>query len=158
MTLNSLLLAHALRFAPDRLARLCEASRALTPGEELVIIDVARKRALPSDLANHPVLRACGFAQAPLLADYPRLLAEAGFVAVQLIEQPGGLDELIARYDAATARESAPVKPITDEEWIASTQACCGVSAPKPDRLSEILKCDDANALWAVVRVVTRRS
>ena len=158
MTADSLVLAHTLRFTPDPLARLREAHRALKSGGELVIVDVARKRALPSDLADHPVLRACGFAQAPLLADYPRLLAEAGFVAVHLAEQPGGLDELIAGYDAAPARESAPVTPVTEEEWIASTQACCGVSAPQSDRLAEVLKCDDVNALWAVVRVIARKS
>lgn len=157
MPTTSLLLDHTLRFAPDPLVRLWEAHRALTPGGELVILDVFRKRTLPPDVANQPAVQACGFAGAPLLADLPRLLADAGFVDVEIINQPGALDDVIARYDAAAVTEAAPVTPVTDEEWIASTQACCGLSSPKSERLAEILKCDDVNALWAVVRIVARR-
>jgi len=157
MPAESLLLDHTLRFAPDPLGRLWEAHRALTPGGKLVLVDVFRKRTLPPDVANQQAVQACGFAGAPLLADAPRLLADAGFVNVEIVDQPGALDDVIARYDAAVVTEAAPVKPVTDEEWIASTQACCGITAPTSDRLAEILKCDAVNALWAVVRIVARR-
>ncbi|WP_020468499.1 methyltransferase domain-containing protein [Zavarzinella formosa] len=148
---------NSLCFSPNQPESLRQACRILKPGGRLMIGDVVRKRTLPRDLENQLPLRSCGFVQAILSKDYPRLLTEAGFSGIKLMEQPG-IDELIVRYDLALWEEPVPCKPVTEEEWIASTQACCGLDTPRSEKLAEILKCEDVNSLWATAFILADKA
>ena len=148
---------HVLAFESDPAKRLREIGQLLKPGGRLILAEVFRKRGLPTDLLRQRLLHQTGLASAILLADVERLLSEAGFRDVTIQPASIDIDQWITRLDQQQTTSCAPPRVIGEEEWIASTQACCGLGGHASEKLSELLRCDDVQSLWAVLIILACR-
>jgi SAM-dependent methyltransferase len=149
-SLDAVVLNRVCCITPDWLELLCRIHALLKPAGCLMIADVFRRRNLPSDLADQPTLWACGLAQTPRVSELINGLTTNGFTITQQHETPDELDRLFTAFDAHVPSSTPLESPLTEADWIAATQACCGLGTPKTDRLWELLKCDDIHALWCV--------
>ena len=75
-----------INLAPDKSAVFREVFRVLKPGGRLAVSDIALKQSLPPGLAQDIMAYVGCIAGAVLLDDYERLLREAGFQAVQVVD------------------------------------------------------------------------
>ena len=151
-----IILDNSLCFEPNPLNRLKEIHRRLKPDGQLIIGDVVRRRRLPSDLENKKSLWTRGFASAILQSDFALLLEEAGFQLIELKAANVSVDQLIAAYDALSSPIESKTVVVSEDDWIASTQACCGIETPRSESLAELLKCDDVGALWTTKLVIAK--
>lgn len=149
---------HVLCIADHLPELLAEMARICRPHGRLIIADVVRKRNLPSDLEQQPTLWACGLTQTPLRDQLAGLLAAAGFTIQHINETPDQLAAILAEFDRQLPAEPQATLPISEAEWIASTQACCGIQGPRTEQLSEVLKCDDIHAIWSVIHIMASRT
>jgi SAM-dependent methyltransferase len=141
-----------INLAPDKASVFREMFRVLKPGGRVAVSDIALKRTLPDELARSVAAYVGCVAGAITFADYERLLADAGFDAVQVIdskkdlnsyakvenqsgccgsgESPSGdlhsdLADLFRRYDVNEYAASArvfAVKPISAQTATPQTQ------------------------------------
>lgn len=128
-----------INLTPDKSAVLGEVARVLKPGGRVAISDIALKRDLPPALADSVAAYVGCIAGAITIADYERLLREAGLTHIQVVDTGKDLNaysKIEGQSGCCSPAMDAPTTStlslnITEEEWIASTQACCGV---EPDR------------------------
>lgn len=162
-----------INLAADKSAVFREMFRVLKPGGRVAVSDIALKKELPDELAKSVASYVGCVAGALSVVEYERLLKEAGFAAVQIVDTKSDLNAY-SKVEGASGcctpsmeapPPSGPALPVTDEEWIASSQGCCGVetetargccgSEPTSvhEGLSEILGRYNANEYAASVRV-----
>jgi SAM-dependent methyltransferase len=81
-----------INLAADKAAVFREMFRVLKPGGRVAVSDIALKRELPADLAQSVAAHVGCVAGALPVAEYERLLREAGFSAVQIIDTGSDLN------------------------------------------------------------------
>ena len=75
-----------INLAPDKPAVFREIARVLKPGGRLAVSDIALKRELPDEIGNDMMAYVGCIAGAILIEDYRRILGEAGFDHVEVID------------------------------------------------------------------------
>ena len=88
-----------INLAPDKPAVFREIARILKPGGRLAISDIALKRELPAEIGDDLMAHVGCIAGAILIEDYRRMLTDAGFAHVEIIDS--GKDPKSARTRAA---------------------------------------------------------
>jgi arsenite methyltransferase len=124
-----------INLAPDKGAVLGEVFRVLKPGGRVAVSDIALKRELPKELAESVAAYVGCVAGAISIADYERLLHEAGFGSVQVVDTKKDLNAYAKVENQAGCCSPAMETPtssvlslgVTEEQWIASAQSCCGI-------------------------------
>lgn len=147
-----------INLAPDKRAVFREISRVLRPGGRLAVSDIALKQPLPPEVANDLMAYIGCIAGAISVADYRSGLAEAGFLAVEVIDTGADLNAYTKVFDQPGCCSTAPPEsgafPVVDS-------GCCEshVSAPDTDdeqfhqRLADTLARFNVNDYAASVRV-----
>src|SRR5215471_10946921 len=80
-----------INLAPDKPAVFREIARILKPGGRLAVSDIALKKPLPAELAQDMMAYVGCIAGAILIEDYRRMLVDAGFAAVEVIDSGADL-------------------------------------------------------------------
>lgn len=75
-----------INLAPDKAAVFRKMIRVLKPGTRVAVSDIALKQALPNELANSVAAYLGCIAGAVPMVDYERMLRDAGFRAVQVVD------------------------------------------------------------------------
>lgn len=145
-----------INLAEDKAAVFREMFRVLKPGGRVAVSDIALKKELPGEIAESLAAHIGCVAGALPIAEYERLLREAGFAAVQILDSKKDLNAY-AKVEGQGGCCS-PAMEITEEQWIAASQACCGIETPRRgssvhDDLRELLVKFDANEYAASVQV-----
>jgi SAM-dependent methyltransferase len=160
-----------LNLAADKAVVFREMFRVLKPGGRVAVSDIALKQPLPDELAKSVSAYVGCVAGALVIDDYVRLLTEAGFNGVQVIDSGKDLNAY-----AKVENQSGCCTPETRTETAASSgccvpnpadapasAGCCtpssgsGCCSPTPtalhDDLADLLRRHDVNEYAASVRV-----
>ncbi len=146
-----------INLAPDKAAVFREIARVLKPGGRLAVSDIALKRGLPPEIGNDLMAYVGCIAGAILIEDYRRMLGEAGFAHVEVIDSGRDLNAYAKVENQAGCCSPLPAVaalPVTDT-------GCCSPNASTFDalgadfhtRLTELLRRYDVNDYAASVRV-----
>ncbi len=140
-----------INLAPDKPAVFREVFRVLKPGGRLAVSDIAIKRPLPAEIAADVTALVGCIAGALPLAEYRRLLHDAGFAAVEVIDAGADLNAYAAVAGQAGCCSPA-MTPADDPLTVAD--GCCGpADAGLHARLAEMLARYDVNEYAASVKV-----
>jgi SAM-dependent methyltransferase len=161
-----------INLSADKAAVFREMFRVLKPGGRVAVSDIALKRDLPPDLAKSIAAFTGCVAGALPIAKYEQMLKDAGFAAVQIVDSRSDLMAYAKAEMAsgccsapATGQPSGPALPVTEDQWIASSQSCCGTktevargccdsgNAAAPGGLTELMSRYNVNDYAASVRV-----
>lgn len=152
-----------INLAPDKPAVFREVVRVLKPGGRLAVSDIALKQELPMAVANSLAAYVGCIAGALSMQDYRRLLLEAGFAAVEVVDSGADLNAYSKVENQAgccspqRTPETVAAKPA--EETPGTSNAGCCQAGPAPDvttlhtQLGELLREYDVNQAAASVRV-----
>lgn len=124
-----------INLAPDKPAVFREMFRVLKPGGRVAVSDIALKQPLPGDLAKSVAAYVGCIAGAIRISEYERMLREAGFDAVQVVDAKKDLN--------AYAK-------------VENQSGCCGSGCSSSDlhtELADLVSRYDANEYAASVRV-----
>ena len=146
-----------INLAPDKAAVFHEIARVLKPGGRLAVSDIALKRELPHEISNDLMAYVGCIAGAIFIEDYRRLLGEAGFAHVEVINSGSDLNAYAKVENQAAC---CPPLPAVAALPIADT-GCCSPKASTSDslgsafhaRLTELLRRYNVNDYAASVRV-----
>ncbi|KAI9025437.1 methyltransferase type 11 [Hyaloraphidium curvatum] len=127
-----------LNLCPDKPAAFRAVFAALKPGGRLAASDIALKKPLPASIAAEVVAYTGCIAGALLVAEYRRLLEEAGFVDVQIFD--AGSDLNVYKELGASCCGPAEGPAV---EAAAAKASCCG---PAPAKASKGGCCGPAPA------------
>jgi arsenite methyltransferase len=158
-----------INLAADKAAVFREMLRVLKPGGRVAVSDIALKQPLPDEVARSVAALVGCVAGALPVAEYERLLREAGFAAVQVVDTKKDLNAY-AKVEGQSgccspAMDPEPVRlasspcsmpEVTEEEWVAAGQSCCGgqpEGSPVHGGLGEVLAKFDVNRYAASVQV-----
>jgi arsenite methyltransferase len=158
-----------INLAADKAAVFREMFRVLKPGGRVAVSDIALKQPLPDEVARSVAALVGCVAGALPVAEYERLLREAGFAAVQVVDTRKDLNAY-AKVEGQSgccspAMDPEPVRlssspcsmpEVTEEEWVAAGQSCCGgqpEGSPVHGGLGEVLAKFDVNRYAASVQV-----
>lgn len=153
-----------INLAPDKSAVMREMFRILKPGGRLAVSDIALKQMLPSELANNIGAYVGCIAGAVMIEEYRRLLVDAGFSSVAVIDSQTDLNAY-AQADGQSGCCSAPMN--TSEETLpvekkGSTRlnvvspGCCESRVPVKalhKDIAELLRQYDVNKYAASVKI-----
>jgi arsenite methyltransferase len=97
-----------INLSPDKPAVFREALRVLRPGGRIVVSDIVLSRELPERVRSSVEAYAGCVAGASLQEEYLRLVREAGFLEVEVLEERtyGAPESLVSGTDAASVQES----------------------------------------------------
>lgn len=167
-TVDCLVSNCVINLAPDKGAVFREMFRVLKSGGRVAVSDIALKRPLPRDLSESVAAYIGCIAGAVSIADYEKLLRAAGFSGVQIVDthkdlnvyskvenQSGCCSPAMDEPSACCSPEARPLN-ITDEEWIAASQGCCGAESggrAVHAGLAELIAQYDVNDYAASVQV-----
>ena len=152
-----------INLAPDKSAVMREMFRILKPGGRLAVSDIALKKMLPTELANNIGAYVGCIAGAVMIDEYRRLLADAGFSSIAVIDSQTDLNAY-AQADGQSGCCSAPMNTSegTPPAEKSSTRlnvvsaGCCEATAPVKalhKDIAELLRQYDVNAYAASVKV-----
>jgi SAM-dependent methyltransferase len=149
-----------INLAPDKPAVFREVARVLKPGGRLAASDIALKRALPAELADDIAAYVGCIAGAIPIDDYRRMLLEAGFAHVEVVDSGKDLN---AYAKVGNQSGCCPSPEAAATAGLAIVEAgCCATAAsaqgdpPGSDfhaRLGQLLSLHDVNDYAASVRV-----
>jgi SAM-dependent methyltransferase len=128
-----------INLAPDKPAVLREVARILKPGGRLAVSDIALKKPLPEELAGDLMAYVGCIAGAVPIEDYRRMLLDAGFSGVEVIDTGADLNAY-AKVENQAACCSPPAASRTQPEPEAADPCCspapegeaCCSPAPSP--------------------------
>jgi arsenite methyltransferase len=146
-----------INLAPDKPAVLREICRVLRPDGRLAISDIALKRPLPAEITSDLMAYVGCIGGAIPIDDYRRMLIEAGFAQVEIIDSKKDLNAYSKVENQSACCGPDPVST-TSGLPIAQT-SCCGSTEEAPDdatlhsSLAELLKRYNVNEFAASVRV-----
>jgi 2-polyprenyl-3-methyl-5-hydroxy-6-metoxy-1,4-benzoquinol methylase len=147
-----------INLAPDKPAVFREVARVLRPGGRLAVSDIALKRELPAEIGRDIMAYVGCIAGAILIDDYRRMLIDAGFAHVEVIDTGRDLNAYAKVENQAgccPAPSVAPALPIAGS-------ACCSHDDAKVldplgvefhARLADLLARYNVNDYAASVRV-----
>jgi ubiquinone/menaquinone biosynthesis C-methylase UbiE len=127
-----------INLAPDKPAVFREMFRILKPGGRVAVSDIALKQPLPPEVGQDMLAYVGCIAGAVLIADYERMLREAGFAAVQVIDTKKDLSVYAQAGDSGCCSGS-----------------CCVASSASNlhDGIASLLSRYDVNAFATSVQV-----
>ena len=126
-----------LNLVPDKSRAFHEIYRILKPGGRLAVSDIALKQPLPPAISDSVAAYTGCIAGALVIAEYERLLRQAGFASVRIVDSEIDLN----LYNDCAA---------PDSEQFA---ACCGTAEPVADEGLKALRTIDVNDYAAGVKV-----
>jgi ubiquinone/menaquinone biosynthesis C-methylase UbiE len=141
-----------INLAPDKPAVFREMFRVLKPGGRVAVSDIALKRSLPAEVGRDILAYVGCIAGAILIEDYERMLRQAGFQAVQVIDTRKDLN-------AYAQVEGGPgcCSPAPASAALPLAEGCCGTAAGASSelhgRLADLLARYDVNEFAASVQV-----
>lgn len=143
-----------INLAPDKPAVFREMLRVLKPGGRVAVSDIALKQSLPAELKESMEAFVGCIAGALPIEEYIRLLREAGFSAVEVIDSGADL-MTYARVENQAGCCSPAMSRTGPLALVESSEAgCCSPSEPTVHAsLAEIVQRYDVNAYAASVRV-----
>lgn len=152
-----------INLAPDKSAVMREMFRILKPGGRLAVSDIALKQMLPSELANNIGAYVGCIAGAVMIEEYRRLLVDAGFSSVAIIDSQTDLNAY-AQADGQSGCCSAPMNNSggalpaekSSTRLNVVSPGCC--ASPVPVKalhkdIAELLRQYDVNKYAASVKV-----
>lgn len=141
-----------INLAPDKPAVFREIARILKPGGRVAVSDIALKKPLPEELATDISALVGCIAGAIPLEEYKQGLLDAGFAAVEVVDDQSDLNAY-----AKVENQSGCCSPTMNEDPFAILDGgCCGGGPAEPgihQRLAELLKKYDVNDYAASVKV-----
>jgi arsenite methyltransferase len=153
-TVDCLISNCVINLVPDKPDVFREMFRVLKPGGRVAVSDIALKRSLPPEIGQDIMAYVGCIAGAILIPDYERLLREAGFEAVQIIDSKKDLN-VYAQVEGAACCGGP-------------NDSCCGpspakangepISEPLHDSLARLLSTYDVNDYAASVQVFAIKS
>lgn len=126
-----------INLAPDKPAVFRAMFRVLRPGGRVAVSDIALKQALPPEVGRDVLAYVGCIAGAVLIADYERMLREAGFAAVQVVDTKKDLNAYAQAGDAGCC----------------GAVSCCSTEEPLHDTLTRLIARYDVNDYAASVQV-----
>jgi len=131
-----------INLAPDKEAVFREIARVLKPGGRLAVSDIALKRELPAEIGNDLMAYVGCVAGAVMIDEYKRMLVDAGFEHVEVIDTGSDLNAYAKAENASTCAGSNDSLPIAS--------GCC---SPATDGMLDLLKRYNVNDYAASVKV-----
>jgi SAM-dependent methyltransferase len=146
-----------INLATDKPAVLREIARLLKPGGRLAISDIALKRPLPAEITRDLMAYVGCIAGASLINDYRRMLLEAGFAQVEIIDSRKDLNAYAKVENQSACCGPEPVSipsclPVTQSSCCGGAETSSGDSALHSS-LAELLRRYNVNEFAASVRV-----
>ena len=144
-----------INLAPDKPAVFREIARVLKPGGRLAVSDIALKKDLPTEIGNDVMAYIGCIAGAIMIEDYRRMLAEAGFAHVEVIDSGRDLNAYAkVENQAGCCSPPASALPIAEV-------GCCSTTSESREsltdafheRLRDLLSRHNVNDYAASVRV-----
>jgi SAM-dependent methyltransferase len=131
-----------INLVPDKRAAFREMVRVLRPGGRVALSDIALKRELPEELARSVAAYVGCVAGAVPIAEYERLLREAGFADVQVVD---------------TRKDLGAYARIDSQSGCCGSSCGCDAPAPQgaalPGELADLIARYDVNEYAASVQV-----
>lgn len=140
-----------INLAPDKPAVFAEIVRVLKPGGRLAVSDIALKQPLPRELSEDLLAYAGCIAGAVRIDDYRRMLHEAGFAAIEVLDSGADLNAY-----AQVENQSACCSPAMSQSGGLPILEDCDSPAMNQQlhaQLADLLRRYDINDFAASVRV-----
>jgi SAM-dependent methyltransferase len=144
-----------INLAPDKPAVFREIARVLKPGGRLAVSDIALKRELPPEIGRDVMAYVGCIAGAILIEDYRRMLVDAGFSHVEVIDSGRDLNAYAkVENQAGCCSPSASSLPVAESGCCSTTSETFDpLGADFHERLKDLLSRHNVNDYAASVRV-----
>ena len=139
-----------LNLVPDKAKAFAEIYRIMKPGGRLAVSDIALKLPLPSEVAENLSAYVGCISGAILIEEYSRLLVEAGFQDIVIVDS--GAD--LTAYAAVEGTASCCSGPqVTSGLPVINTGCCDDGGTVIHDELADLMRRHDVNSYAASVKV-----